>query len=81
MTILPVFLETFSRASVQNEELQTNQECLSNFVYHDEYKIIRELLWILIANDKRVTKRIELLRTQTSVPSLIRVMNYIFSMP
>lgn len=64
------------RESVQNEELQANQECPSNFLYHDEYKIIRELLWILVANDKRVSKRIELLRTQTSVPSLIQVIDH-----
>lgn len=71
--IIQLFFVLFDRETIQNEQLQANQEPPSNFFYHDEYKIIRELLLILISHDKRVSKRVELLRTQTSVPSLIQV--------
>lgn len=73
LSFVRTFHSSFNREIVRNEELQSNQEPQSIYLYHDEYKIIRELLWILIANDKRVLKRVDFLRTQTSIPSLIQV--------
>lgn len=49
------------------------QENPTSHQYLEEYKIIRELLWIIIAEDGSVQKRIQSLRSQVSVPSVIQV--------
>lgn len=59
----------------QNTLIYSSQEFhATKYQYYSEYKIIRELFWLLVTNDKqRVPKRIEFLRSQVSATSIIKV--------